>query len=93
MHVSQLEPFQGQLPHLPYIPEWVQGQSSATPRVPDKILARRLVKRQNRAALQLCVQCHGLTPERATWEFADEFEKKEFFIPALRRRLSKRGKY
>lgn len=24
MHVSQLNPLRGQLPHLPYIPEWLQ---------------------------------------------------------------------
>lgn len=76
VHVSQLKQFRGHLPHHPYIPDWLQGSSTETPKLTEKILARRLVKRKNRATVQFLVQWQGLTPDQATWEFADSFTDK-----------------
>ena len=46
IHVSQLKPFRGVLPSLPYVPEWLQGTPVDTARLPQAILARRIVKRR-----------------------------------------------
>jgi len=69
VHVSQLKQFRGQLPHLPYGPEWLQGGHPGNPKTPEKILARRLVKRQNKAAVQILVQWQGFPLEQATLEY------------------------
>ena len=83
MHVSQLKPFHGSLPHQPYIPEWMRGLNIAPGLTPHKILARGMVKRQNRPAVQYLVQWVGHPEEAATWVFADEFEAKyPTFSPA-----------
>lgn len=42
-----------------------------TGQVPQAILNRRMVKRQNAAAAQVLLQQQGFTPA-ATWEFAEE---------------------
>ena len=76
VHVSQLKLFRGVLPKSPYIPPWLQDTPVDTPSVPEAILARRLVKRQNKAAVQYLVQWQGLNSDQATWEFADVFEAK-----------------
>jgi len=68
-----LKPFKGQLPHPPYIPDWLQWQDVAITKVPEKSLAQRLVKRQNQAATQLFVQWQGATNAQALWEFVDSF--------------------
>jgi len=75
VHVSQLKAFVGTLPSLPYIPTWLQGTEAAVPRTPLKILARKLVKRKNAAAVQYLVQWAGFTEDQASWEFADDFER------------------
>ena len=76
VHVSQLKAFVGTLPALPYIPTWLQGTNTAEARVPINVLARRIVKRKNAAAVQYLVQWEGLTEEFSSWEYADEFERK-----------------
>jgi len=75
VHVSQLKAFRGTLPSLPYIPTWLQGTETAVLRTPLKILARKLVKRKNAAAVQYLVQWEGFTEDQASWEFADDFER------------------
>ena len=74
VNVSQLKAFVGTLPALPYIPTWLQGTNTAEARVPINVLARRIVKRRNVAAIQYLVQWDGLTEDQASWECADEFE-------------------
>ena len=76
VHVSQLKAFRGTLPALPYIPAWLQGTNTAVVRTPIKVLARRVVKRRNAAAVQYLVQREGLNEDQASWEYAEEFEKK-----------------
>ena len=76
VHVSQLIAFVGTLPALPYIPPWLQGTDAALPIKPVKILARKLVRRRNVAAVQYLVQWEGLEEDHASWVFADEFERK-----------------
>ena len=51
VHVSQLKAFVGTLPTLPYIPTWLQGTNYAVPRRPIQILARKMVKTKNVAAV------------------------------------------
>ena len=43
VHVSQLKPFKGTLPQLPYIPDWLQASNTEHLQIPEKILARRMV--------------------------------------------------
>jgi len=76
VHISQLKSFHGQLPHQPYIPEWMRGVDAEPALIPYKILARRMVKRQNRPAVQYLIQWKHHTEEQATWMFADVFEAK-----------------
>jgi len=76
VHVSQLKLFHGSIPHHPYIPEWMRGLSSTSELTPHKILARRVVKRQNKPAVQYLVQWVDHPEESATWIFADVFEAK-----------------
>ena len=76
VHVSQLKAFVGTLPALPYIPTWLQGTNTANSRVPIKVLARKIVKRRNAAAVQYLVQWEGLNKDQASWEFAEELERK-----------------
>lgn len=76
VHVSQLKQFKGTLPQLPYIPDWLQGSNTEHLKIPEKILARTMVKRHNRAAVQFLVQWQGFTADQATWEFADSFTAK-----------------
>jgi len=75
VHVSQLKPFVGTVPSLSYIPTWLQGTEPAVPRTTLKILARKLVKRKNAAAVQYLVQWEWFTEDQASWEFADDFER------------------
>ena len=84
VHVSQLKPFHGHLPDHPYIPEWMRGLSVEHNLIPHKILARKLVKRQNKAAVQFLVQWVGHSEATATWVYADVFEAKypDFSPPA-----------
>jgi len=76
VHVSQLKAFVGTLPTLPCIPAWLQGTDTIVPRRPVKILARKMVKRRNAAVVQYLVQWQGLSEDQASWEFAEEFERK-----------------
>ena len=55
VHVSQLKAFVGIFPRFPYIPPWLQGTHSTAPQRRVKILARKLVKRRNAAAMQYLV--------------------------------------
>jgi len=76
VHVSQLKAFVGTLPALPYIPTWLQGTNTTEARIPIKVLARRMVKRRNVAAVQYLVQWDGLTEDQASWEYADVLANK-----------------
>lgn len=76
VQVSQLKAFVGTLPNEPHIPAWLQGSHSEIVKVPLKVLARRIVKRKNAAAIQYLVQWEGFAEEEATWEFAEELEAK-----------------
>ena len=40
--------------------------------LPQAILERRMVKKNLQAATQLLIHWAGLTPAKATWEFADK---------------------
>lgn len=51
IHVSQLKAFMGKLPTKPYIPKWLQGTNPSAQRALNKILARKIVKRGNAAAV------------------------------------------
>jgi len=64
--VFQLKAFVGTLPTSPYIPAWLQGTNSNAARVPIKILARRIVKKKNAAAVQYLVQWDGFTEDQAS---------------------------
>lgn len=76
VHISQLKPFHGQLPLQPYIPEWMRRINVDPVLTPYKILARRMVKRQNKLDVQYLVQWIHHTKDQATWMFADVFESK-----------------
>lgn len=76
IHVSQLKAFVGSLPAQPYIPSWLQGTNTTDSRVPIKVLARKIVKRRNAAAVQYLVQWDRLTEDQASWEYADVLEQK-----------------
>ena len=76
VHVSQLKAFVGTLPNEPYIPAWIQGSHSEAVKVPLKVLARRVVKRKNAAAVQYLGQWKGFAEEDTTWEFAEEIKDK-----------------
>nr|GEX84385.1 hypothetical protein [Tanacetum cinerariifolium] len=41
---------------------------------PSAVLDQKLVKRRNRAAMKVLVQCKGQTTQDATWEFLDELK-------------------
>lgn len=43
---------------------------------PEKILARKMVKRQNRAVTQVLVKWVNQGEEEATWEFLYDLKKK-----------------
>ena len=76
VYVSQLKVVVGTLPALPYIPSRMQGTNATVPKTPMKILATKMEKRKNVAAVQYLVQWEGLSEDQASWEFADEFERK-----------------
>jgi len=61
----------------------MRGLSVEPNLIPHKVLARRMVKRQNKAAVQFLVQWVGHSEETATWVYADVFEAKyPDFFPA-----------
>jgi len=76
VHVSQLKPFHGQLPHQPYIPKWMRGLRVEPVLTPHKILARTMAKRQNKPVVQYLVQAADHPEEAATWMFTDVFVSK-----------------
>ena len=43
---------------------------------PMTVLDRRIVKKKNAAAVQWLVQWWGVSPAKATWEDAEEIERK-----------------
>jgi len=75
MHVPQLKSFRGVLPAHPYILAWLQNTRADVVLISYKILARRVVKKQNRPAVQYLVQWDSQAEEQATWILADDFEK------------------
>ena len=75
VHVSQLRPFKGRLPEHTYIPEWLRATRVDVLRNPYKILARRVVKRQNKPAVQYLVQWENQEEGHASWVFANDFEQ------------------
>lgn len=74
-HVSQIKKFRGILPNAIHIPEWMRGLSTDQDLQPAAILERRIVKRQNQAAVQYLVHWLGFPIHDATWEYADNFEE------------------
>lgn len=55
VRISQLKLFRGQLPNQLYIPDWLRSLSVEGRLIPQKILARRIVTRKNKAAVQYLV--------------------------------------
>jgi len=76
IHVSQLKPFKEILPDHPFIPEWQHATRAYALLNPYKILARRVVKKQNKPTIQYLVQWDSQAEDQATWVFADDFEQK-----------------
>ncbi|KAK9750810.1 hypothetical protein RND81_02G223500 [Saponaria officinalis] len=74
-HVSQLKAFRGIIPAAAHIPSWLQGVSTENVIRPEAILERRVIKRQNQAAIQYLVQWEGFPAHDATWEFANVLEQ------------------
>ncbi|XP_074299699.1 uncharacterized protein LOC141630850 [Silene latifolia] len=74
-HVSQIKKFRGVLPNATHIPEWMQGFSTDNILQPAAVLEKRVVKRQNQAAVQYLVHWEGFLIHDATWEFAEAFEQ------------------
>jgi len=66
VHISQLKLFRGRFPNQPYILDWLRSLSVVTRLIPQKILARRMVKEKNKAAVQYLVQWENFTEEEAT---------------------------
>ena len=54
----------------------MRGMSVEPDLIPHEILARRMVKRQNKAAVQFLVQWIDHPEDTATWIYADVFEAK-----------------
>ncbi|CAH9132792.1 unnamed protein product [Cuscuta epithymum] len=74
-HVSQLKIFRGKLPAMCHIPLWMQGNTMERDIKPEKVLDKRIVKRQNAAAVQYLIQWEGCSVADATWEFYDHLLK------------------
>lgn len=75
-HVSQLKQFRGALPSKPHIPAWMQGRADFDMQKPIAVLGRKLVKKGNKAAVQLLVQWEGQNAEDASWQDADDMMQK-----------------
>ena len=67
----------------------MQGTNTAVPILLIKILARKLVKRRNAAAVQYLVQWEGLSEDQASWEFAEDFERKYLHLSLEDKALKK----
>lgn len=76
IHVSQLKSFKGKLPEHPYIPEWLRDTRVDVLLRPYKILARRVVKTQNKPVVQYLIQWENQDEDHATWVFTNVFELK-----------------
>jgi len=76
IHVSELKSFVGELPEHPHIPEWLRGTRVDVVLKPHKILARKMVRRQNSVVVQYLVHWADQDESQATWGFADDFERK-----------------
>lgn len=64
-HISQLKRKHGDAPvHLLDLPTILPLQD----KIPEFLLGRRMVKRNNQAATQLLIQWKDQSPEEATWE-------------------------
>ncbi|KAK9748954.1 hypothetical protein RND81_02G092500 [Saponaria officinalis] len=74
-HVSQLKILKGMLPAAAHIPSWMQGLSSDDAIQPAAALDKRVIKRQNKAAVQYLVHWEGFPVHDATWEFAESIEQ------------------
>lgn len=63
-HVSQLKRYEGKANYVNHVPLtfWEMAKE------PEKILARRMVKRGNKAATQILVQWKGANIIESTWE-------------------------
>jgi len=75
-HVSQLKEFHGVLPRQPHIPHWLQDKDAHLTLTPVAILARKLVKKGNRAGVSYLIQWEGQSAEDASWHDAEDLEKK-----------------
>ena len=74
IHVSQLKSFREVLPAHPYIPDWLRNTRVDATLQPYKILARRVVKRHNKPAVQYLIRWNSQIEEQATWIFEEDFE-------------------
>ena len=72
-HVSQLKVLVGNVNTSTQLPAF---PSDVLVKQPEKILARKMVKRQGKAAIQVLVKWLNQGEEEATWEFFYELQKK-----------------
>ncbi|KAL0745542.1 hypothetical protein Bca101_101967 [Brassica carinata] len=72
-HVSQLKVLVGNVQTTQHLPMVITDVLTKTP---EKILACKMVKRQNRAATQVLVKWESKGEEEATWEFLFYLKKK-----------------
>lgn len=81
-HVSQLKKHVGNRMVQASLPSFSQEQ---TPQ-PRAVLNRRMLKKGHQAATQALIHWDILSPEDATWEFADDLKRR--FPPSLLRTRS-----
>lgn len=72
-HVSQLKVLVGNVPTATYLPSVL---SDVLVKQPEKILERKMVKCQGKAATQVLVKWVNQGEEEATWEFLYELQKR-----------------
>lgn len=72
-HVSQLKVLVGHVHTTHHLPTVI---SDVLQKQPEKILERKMVKRQGRAATKVLVKWMNLGEEEATWEFLFDLQKK-----------------
>lgn len=69
-HVSQLKKHVGRAPHLPLLP--LVGSDDELPKIPVRIVDRRMIKRGNQAIIEVLVEWANTFPEYSTWENFNE---------------------
>lgn len=75
VHISQLKAFHGQLPQEQHLPDWLQSinPDEPTAQLPEAIINKRMVKKNNAATVQYLVKWHNCSIEDATWIDATDF--------------------